>query len=65
MLGFAKKCPVCKIKVERGIDAEVLEWGKVGIFKKRFCSEPHLDVYVKRTAALMKTRRVCISCQFR
>jgi len=59
-----KKCELCKIKIDKPIEAEVEIYGKVGRFKKYFCSEEHLKMHIKRTEELMKTRR-CMSCHLK
>ncbi|MBU0530381.1 MAG: hypothetical protein ABIH52_03205 [Candidatus Aenigmatarchaeota archaeon] len=66
MLGrSSKECALCKNKLEKGIQEEVEVYGKVGKFRKIFCNEEHLKIYIKRTEALMKTRRTCASCKLR
>ena len=67
MLGFGvKKCFLCKSKVENGGLREDVEiYGRVGTWKRDFCSEKHLNFYLERTEALMKTRRPCLPCALR
>jgi len=60
------KCEVCKKELKKNaLQAEVHVYGKVGKFKKYFCSEKHLEIYIAHTENLMKTRRACTSCGFR
>ena len=63
---FSKSCEFCKQKIPKGeeVIAEVEVYGRVGTWKRHFCSEEHLDAYLKRTEALMATRRpnVCMKC---
>ena len=65
MFKRTKKCELCKAEINSGMEAEVEVYGRVGKFKKNFCSEEHLEIYKKRTEALMKTRRTCMSCNLR
>lgn len=57
---------MCKQKIPKGkeIEAKVEVYGRVGFWKRHFCSEEHLEAYNRRTEALMKTRRpnVCLNC---
>ena len=63
---FQKKCEFCKrpIGKGKGITEEVEVYGRVGTWKKNFCSEECLEKYRKMTEGLMKTRRpnVCMRC---
>ena len=62
---FSKECGLCKKKIDgKPLEAKVEVFGRVGLWKRHFCSEEHYDEYLKRTAALMSTRRpnVCKKC---
>lgn len=66
MFGMSKKCAFCKREIEKGkeITRNVEVYGRTDKPKRHFCSEDHLDSYLKRTEALMKTRRpnICLKC---
>ncbi len=66
MFWSKKKCEFCKEEIEKGkeIRAEVGVFGRVGKWKRDFCSEECLERYEKTTEELMKTRkpRVCMRC---
>lgn len=61
-----KKCDQCGKEVEKGkgIVKKVDVYGRVGKWKKIFCSEECIETYEERTEALMKTRKpnVCKRC---
>ncbi|NIP40226.1 MAG: hypothetical protein GTN37_02635 [Candidatus Aenigmarchaeota archaeon] len=59
-----KKCEFCKQEIEKGVKERVEVYGRVGTWKKDFCSEECLERYRKVTVELMKTRRpnVCTRC---
>ncbi len=61
-----KKCQFCKAEIEKGreISENVQVYGRTDTPKKHFCSKEHLEIYKKRTEALMKTRKpnVCMRC---
>lgn len=63
---WKKNCAFCKKPIEgdMGVRAEVEVFGRVGTWKRDFCSDDCLDRYKKNTAELMKTRRpnVCMKC---
>jgi len=63
---FQKKCEFCKrpIGKGKGITEEVEVYGRVGTWKKNFCSDECLEKYRKMTEELMKTRKpnVCMRC---
>ncbi|NIO19903.1 MAG: hypothetical protein GTN76_03975 [Candidatus Aenigmarchaeota archaeon] len=63
---FRKKCEFCKQRVEKGkgVNERVEVYGRVGTWKKDFCSEDCLERYKQVTGELMKTRRpnVCTRC---
>jgi hypothetical protein len=63
---FRKKCEFCKQPIKRGevITERVEVYGRVGNWKKDFCSGECLEKYKRATAELMKTRRpnVCMRC---
>ena len=63
---FKKECAMCKKKIEKGkgMEEKVEVYGRVGEWKKNFCSEECLEKYKQMTAELMKTRkpRVCMRC---
>jgi len=63
---FKKKCDLCGKEIEKGKEkeAKVEVYGRVGKWKKTFCSEECLETYNKRTEELMKTRKpnVCKRC---
>lgn len=63
---FKKECAFCKKKIEkgRGIKEKVEVYGRVGTWKKDFCSVECLEKYIESTEQLMKTRRprVCSRC---
>ena len=63
----SKKCHLCKKKIAKGkeITKDVEIYGRVGKWKKDFCSEEHLAFYEQRTEALMATRRPRVCCGFR
>jgi len=66
MFGFSKKCEWCKAEIEKGngISENVEVYGRTDTPTRHFCSQEHLELYRKRTAQLMKTRRpnVCMRC---
>ncbi len=61
-----KECAFCKKQIEKGkeITEKVEVYGRVGTWKKDFCSEDHLEKYKQVTEELMKTRRpnLCARC---
>ena len=61
---FKKECAFCKKPAEKGLTEKVEVYGRVGTWKKDFCSEECLEKYEEATAELMKTRkpRVCTRC---
>ena len=62
---FSKTCEACKKKIDgEPIEAKVEVYGRVGLWKKHFCSEEHYEAYLEHTEALMSTRRpnVCMKC---
>ena len=63
---FKKECGFCKKQIEKGkgVEDKVEVFGRVGTWKKDFCSEEHLEKYKQVTEELMKTRRpnVCTRC---
>lgn len=63
---FKRECAFCMEKLGKGkvIIEKVEVYGRVGTWKKDFCSEECLEKYKKATAELMKTRkpRVCTRC---
>ena len=63
---FKKECAFCRKKIEkgRGITEKVEVYGRLGEWKKSFCSEDCLEKYRLATEQLMKTRRpnVCKRC---
>lgn len=62
---FGKKCEFCKKPIgKEGIKERVEVYGRVGTWKKDFCSEECLEKYKQATEELMKTRRpnVCMRC---
>lgn len=62
---FLKKgCAFCKKPVEKGVNEKVEVYGRVGTWKKDFCSEGCMEKYKEATAELMKTRkpRICTRC---
>lgn len=61
---FKKKCEFCDQTVEDGITEKVEVYGRVGKWKKTFCSEECMEKYKEATAELMKNRkpRVCMRC---
>ncbi len=66
MLGFRKKCELCGQEIEKGkgVSENVEVYGRTDKPERHFCSEKHLELYKKRTAEMMKTRRpnVCMRC---
>ncbi|MBN2043366.1 MAG: hypothetical protein JW754_06205 [Candidatus Aenigmarchaeota archaeon] len=66
MFWSKKRCETCKKEIEKGkgIQKKVEVFGRVGEWKRNFCSEECLETYEKRTETLMKTRRpnVCMRC---
>ncbi|MFH1977996.1 MAG: hypothetical protein ABIJ92_01575 [Candidatus Aenigmatarchaeota archaeon] len=67
MFWSASKCQACKNEIEKGkeVKADVEIYGKVGKFKKNFCSSDHLEAHNKITEQMMKNRRVCLPCALR
>lgn len=63
---FRKECETCRKKIGKGgeIERKVDVYGRVGKWKKTFCSVECLEKYTERTEQLMKTRRpnVCMKC---
>ncbi len=63
---FRKKCEFCGRQIEKGkeITEKVEVYGRVGLWKRNFCSEECLEKYKKATSELMKRRRpnVCMRC---
>jgi len=63
---FRKRCEFCRKEIGKGKGtAEKVEvYGRVGTWKKDFCSGECLEKYRKVTEELMKTRRprVCTRC---
>ncbi|MEE9322909.1 MAG: hypothetical protein V3U72_00020 [Candidatus Aenigmarchaeota archaeon] len=63
---FKKECAFCKKTVGEGkaVKEKVEVFGRVGAWKKDFCSGKCLEKYKEATAELMKTRRpnVCTRC---
>ena len=62
---FSKKCTLCRSKVgKEGFRRMVEVYGLVGMHRREFCSERCLDIYSKRTAMLMTTRKpnLCMKC---
>jgi len=61
---FRKNCEFCKQPIGKGINERVEVYGRVGNWKKDFCSEECLEKYKQMTEELMKTRRpnVCMRC---
>jgi len=64
--GRKKRCEYCKKEIVKSkeISENVEVYGRTDEPKKHFCSEEHLDIYKKRTEAIMKTRRpnLCMKC---
>jgi len=63
---FGNKCDFCRKKIGKGreLKAKVEVFGRVGKWKKNFCSGECLEGYECRTEDLMKTRRpnICTRC---
>lgn len=63
---FQKNCGFCRkdIGKGKGLNEKVEVFGRVGLWKKDFCSEECLERYRQATEQLMKTRRprVCTRC---
>ncbi len=61
---FKKECAFCKKPAEKWLTEKVEVYGRVGTWKKDFCSEECLEKYKQATSELMKTRkpRVCTRC---
>lgn len=56
---FKKECAFCKKRIEKGkgLKEKIEVYGRVGLWKKDFCSGECLEKYKEATAELMKTRR--------
>ena len=58
LFGLLKeKCNYCRKPIEKGkeVSAEIKIPGYTGVFKKDFCSQEHVDAYIKEVNTVKKT----------
>ncbi len=59
MWPFSKRCAYCREKTGEPIERRVKVPGYIGLHKRHFCSEEHLNAYEKEVAELGKKKGGC------